>query len=523
MVTAAWRQRRPRKTRPALARLCLDVLEGRNLPSVSLGTSFAGLGYADTQGYEPPDTCGAAGPVNYVETVNQTLRISNKATGAAVATDNFNHFFYTTGGLPRTSAASSLSDPIVVWDEQVQRFIIGDQDVDVGAHLSRFQIAVSKSATPGSLGRADWYFVSDVTTEAGLDADYPGNFGYNHDAFVFTLNMFDSSGRIVHGEVNSLKISDLVNGTLTAFRNDTVGSNLRPTVMHDSVGGDPMWLVSEGNFWTIDVAKMDNVLSNSATFTYRSLTVSPYLEPVAAKQPDGTAITPPPGSDGATDGRIQKAAEFNNNIVACQAIERMFSQTEDDARWYRIDVSSGTPVLRDQGDVRAGDNTYIVYPSIDINANGDIGMTYIQSGTGSGQFMSMYVTGRTPAEPAGTMATPVLVQAGTANYHDAAGSARAGDLSGISLDADGSFWAANEYATNAPSNNWGTWITHFNVDLVSSIAVGRNADGRMELFGIDDVTHAVWHKWQWQPNDYFVGPGGPDNPGPWATDLGGSF
>jgi hypothetical protein len=89
----------PRKT-PARAsvsaQLLLEVLEGRDLPSVLLGTNFAGLGFPDTQGDVPPDTCGAAGPVHYVETVNQTLRISNKTTSAAVATDN------STGRSPRS-------------------------------------------------------------------------------------------------------------------------------------------------------------------------------------------------------------------------------------------------------------------------------------------------------------------------------------------------------------------------------------------------------------------------------------
>jgi hypothetical protein len=32
-----------------------EALESRYVPSVSLGTGFAGLGYADTQGYVPAD------------------------------------------------------------------------------------------------------------------------------------------------------------------------------------------------------------------------------------------------------------------------------------------------------------------------------------------------------------------------------------------------------------------------------------------------------------------------------------
>jgi hypothetical protein len=89
----------------------------------------------------------------------------------------------------------------------------------------------------------------------------------------------------------------------------------------------------------------------------------------------------------------------------------------------------------------------------------------MQSGTAAGQYMSVYVTGRTSADAAGTMETPVLVQAGAGNYHDFTGSGRAGDLSGISVDplTGTSFWAANEYATGAPTNNWGTMISQFSL------------------------------------------------------------
>ena len=57
----------------------------------------------------------------------------------------------------------------------------------------------------------------------------------------------------------------------------------------------------------------------------------------------------------------------------------------------------------------AGNHTYATYPAIDINAAGDIGMSFMQSshtGANAGEFMSMYVTGRAPTDPAGTMQTP---------------------------------------------------------------------------------------------------------------------
>ena len=78
-------------------------------------------------------------------------------------------------------------------------------------HVSTFDIAVSKTSSPATLGTADWNFYQINTTETGFDADYPGNFGYNHDAFVFTLNMFGVAGG-GHVQVVSVNTADLANG-----------------------------------------------------------------------------------------------------------------------------------------------------------------------------------------------------------------------------------------------------------------------------------------------------------------------
>ena len=107
---------------------------------------------------------------------------------------SLSHFLFTTGGLSRADSGSGLSDPIVVYDEKIGRFIVGDQDVNFSTHVSAFDLAVSKSNNPTTLSTSDWAFYKITTTQTNEDADYPGNFGYNADAFVFTLNMFAVAG-----------------------------------------------------------------------------------------------------------------------------------------------------------------------------------------------------------------------------------------------------------------------------------------------------------------------------------------
>jgi hypothetical protein len=246
--------------------------------------------------------------------------------------------------------------------------------------------------------------------------------------------------------------------------------------MHDSKTGDPMWFVEEnlktynwdGNNWknnTIKVVKMTDGLSNTPQFDTSTLAVNSYYLAVPEKQPNGTAIT----HLGATDSRIMKAGMANGLLVTAHQVSDAAGNL-DEIQWYAIDTSSGTPTLQQQGDLSGGPGTYYAYPAIDINSQGDIGMSYIASGTGTGQYMSMYAAGRIPSDATGSMESPVLVQAGQANYSPPApsGRGREGDLSGISVDSDGSFWVANEFANSAASVNWGTAIAHF---MVGSPAV----------------------------------------------------
>ena len=443
-----------------------ERLETRCLLSVSVAHSYVGLDYNSSGGFVPPDSQGAVGPSSYVETVNQTVALfSGKTTNSPETKASLDSFFYTTGGLKPVDSGSFHSDPVVVYDNLIGRYIIGDQDVDSNTLVSNFDIAVSKTSTPGSLSKTDWNFYSITTTESGFDADYPGNLGYNADAFVFTLNMFGSSGG-GHVQVTSISAADLANGVaqsaLHTYHNDVNDFDLRPTTMHDAKPGDPMWLVTEhGDNVSIDVIKMTGVLSSSASFNYTNLRVSAYSTLANPLNPNGTVVTDN------IDSRIDKAAEWNGSLVAAHSVA--ISATQDVVQWYRVNVSGGTPVLADQGRVSAGSNTYLYYPSIDINSSGQIGLTYMRSGTDSStDYMSMYVTGRNSTDAAGTMETPVLVPAGTGvrNYADftSAGSSggRAGDLSGISVDpVDGSFWAANEFANTEASANWGTAIADF--------------------------------------------------------------
>ncbi len=134
------------------------------------------------------------------------------------------------------------------------------------------------------------------------------------------------------------------------------------------------------------------------------------------------------------------------------------------ARWYEFDTSGASPTLLQQGTIDPGPGVDTYYPAIAIAQGGAIGLTYMQSSPT--EFMSVYVTARSPGDAAGAMQAPVLVKAGEGTY----GGSRAGDYAGISVDpVDNSFWAVNEWARTPTNAFWGTWIANFTADAPAPV------------------------------------------------------
>ncbi len=454
----------PKRRRP----LGLERLEDRTVPAVSIlnGGGAAGLNFdTSTNVYgnvRPPDDSGAAGPTAYVETVNEAIELfPTKGVSTNGVTDGLNHFFFTTGGLPRTDSWSYIDYPVVAYDELIARFVVYDKDIDNSTGAYAFDFAVSRSSNPATLSAADWAFYKIDVTESGYFPGDLSNIGYNADAVVITDDMYGTAND--HVQVVSLKAADLASAVASPriVKNDLNNWpafwTVRPTAMHGSVPGDPMWLVSEhGDNKSIDVIKMTGELTSSPSFTVTNLAVTPYSAVVPPLNPDGTAVTDPPGSD------IKQAAESNGTLVAAHAVS--VSSTQDVIQWYAINVGGTKPTLAQQGRVGGGNNTYAVNPVIDINPAGQIGMSYMQSGTDTAtDFLSMWVTARATADAAGTMEPPVLVPAGIgqANYSSFGGVVISAE-SGINIDpVDGSFWLVNEFANTVFPENWGTAIAHF--------------------------------------------------------------
>ena len=445
-----------RNRRELIWRPCLETLESRETPSANALVSFPGLSYSQS-GTFPPDTDVAAGPTYVVETVNSAIRISNKFTGAAVSIQQESSFFSPLGNV------LNLSDSVVIYDELLGRFAIGVLDFSDAATVSRFDFAVSNTSDPTGSWSYQRYDMYDGYGTWDL-ADFP-RIGWNADAYAVTFNMYPQHQNFDH--VDALIINKTSIGTAFLYvvpSQVTGGQNftLTPAVMHGSSAGDPLWLVQEAGFangHTLQVVEMTNVLSGSPGFFSGNFSVPAYGVPSPGAL--FTATQPGTGLIDANDTRILNVELRGFRLVATQIVGASGGAVH--ARFYEFCIQSPEYLAQEvEIDRGAGVNTY--YPSVAIAANGDLGMTFMESS--SSEYMSMYVTGRSVADPLNTLQPPVLVAAGAATYStsaEGAGPYRAGDFSGITVDptTGTTFWAANEYATSAGVNNWGTKIANF--------------------------------------------------------------
>ena len=94
-------------------------------PAPAPSANFAGLDFANWGAGHPPDTNGDVGPTYYIQTVNVSIGIYNKATGARVAAFTFNAFM-SQGHFGNLCDTDNFGDPVVLYDSFEDRWFITD-------------------------------------------------------------------------------------------------------------------------------------------------------------------------------------------------------------------------------------------------------------------------------------------------------------------------------------------------------------------------------------------------------------
>ncbi len=435
-------------------------------PSVSLAPapgpsiSFKGL---DLQNYGagwPPDTHGDIGPNHYIQVVNTSIGVFDKASGSRLAAFTFDAFFQANGA---TDACATLNygDPVTLYDQVSGRWIITDFAFAGSGNTPPYYecIAVSKTANPVSGG---WWLYTVVADTQSLN-DYP-KLGIWNDGIYMSANMFKRGRSYAGAKVWALNRDDLISGAAlrsVAFNLGNSYFSLLPANFKGAnpPAGTPEYFMSDyGSNTSMKLWQFHVDWANPSSSTLTGPTnfaVASFTRP--------SSQIPQMNSSESLDSlgdRLMTWLQYRNlNGTESLWVSRtVVSGSTYGIRWMEVRGMSATPSVYQQG-TYAPDTNYRWMPSLAVNSNGDMAVGY--SVSSSNMFPAIRYAGRLASDALGTLGkTETSMIEGTGSQ--SGGYNRWGDYSSMSVDPvdDCTFWYTTEYYETT-GNNWQTRIGSF--------------------------------------------------------------
>ncbi len=430
-----------------------------------VGNGFTGPNGTFTVASAPPDTNGAVGPQDYVQTVNTDFAVFNKdATRGTVGSVRYGPVAINTlwsgfGGLCQTD---NDGDPTVVYDGMANRWIISQFAV-TNPNPNFYQcVAVSTTSDPtGSYYRYAFSYSNFP--------DYP-KMGVWPDAYYETYNLFNAAGTTFLGAQDcAFNRSQMLTGaaaTQQCFTTSTSYGGLLPATLDSSTqppAGSPNYVVGLDTttslaFWKFHV---DWATPANSTFTGpSSIAVASYAQACGG----GTCI-PQSGTtnqlDSLADRAMYRLAYRNFGSYESLVVDHAVTVGSTvGMRWYEVRSPNATPTVYQSG-TYSPDSTYRWMGSIAMDGSGDIGLGF--STSSSTTHPSIRYTGRLAGDALNTMSQGEGTIVTGAGSQTGQSLSRWGDYSAMTVDpADGcTFWYTNEYIPANGSFNWKTRIGSF--------------------------------------------------------------
>ena len=355
-----------------------------------INTGFDGPTGADTFWW-PNDPNAATGPNHVMDIINGIYRIYNKS-GTLVASGGLDSLFSSL-----TPGVATL-DPNIVYDDIAQRFVI--EANGSGSDITNAYFAVSNTSDP-TQGFTEVHKI-------GFAGAYDGSkLGYNADVYVICA----TTGTAV---INKSSVLDTNNTTFTIIF-QTTSTYGRAARMQGAAAGAPMFF-SSASGGQIRVTRLDNVLSNSPTFTSYNVT----------------------GSSGCSD---PATPAWRNNSLVTANTGAMY--------WWQVDTSATTPTLVQQGYQSPQSGFATGYGSANLAPNGDLAISWMEYSASTNLLpVNMWVAWRTAADPTNSMRTPIMARTSGSVIQ---ANARHGDFSSTVCDINtngvtlNTFWSCNGY------------------------------------------------------------------------------
>jgi hypothetical protein len=421
--------------------------------------TFPGIG---PTGYIPPDCDMGVGPQHIVCGVNTKIAFFRKSDGLK----QFEQEMTGSGFFSQIGAPGNVySDPKVLFDPQSQRWIVCILEIDFGGSISKVDLAVSDDNNPNG----NWFqYGIDVKLDSGGTSywmDYP-SIGCSKDAIAISGNMFGFSSGYYGASVVVIPKAPLLTGgpATTKVVNEAGGGTIQICRTSD-VNLATIYGIARGGNTSVKAFAITNGATNPV------MTITPVTVPTITYNNFDFAAGGGHQLDG-FDSRIFTASWRNGKMVAAHSVA---VNGVGAVRWYQLATNnwpaSGLPTLAQSGDI-AVSNTHLHMPGINVNAQGDIALTYTRS---SGSINAdLMISSRKSTDTPGAMGAPVLVKSSPVPY-GGNGVNRWGDYFQVAVDPtdNSTFWGFGE--TGNASGNWTTWMYSWVVSTPGG-SVGTPAD-----------------------------------------------
>jgi len=437
-------------------------------------------GISNINGSIPPDTQGDVGPNHYFQVVNSSYQIFDKQGNSLLGPLN-------TTSIWSGFTISSITDPIVLYDSQADRWFIS-----VFKSTSPYSIYIAVSTTGDPTG--SWYRWSYTWA---TKPDYP-KYGVWRDGYYMGCNtsgqdvaVFDRSSMIAGNASPQAVTFDNSNRPNIGFHaimpldNDGAfapsGSpGLFITINDDAWGGsDQLWIYSLSVNWSNPSAASFNRIQQLNVTAFDS-NFGTSWDNIA--QPDVAQEL-----DAVPEVLMFRAQYLNfgtHQAIVCTHSVDVNNTDRAGVRWYELRKTGANWFIHQQSTYSpSADSRWM--GSIAMNSEGDIALGY--SVSSSSVYPSIRYTGRKASDPVNTMTmTERSIFAGA---NSQTGFNRWGDYSMMSVDPsdDTRFWYTNEYSNGGAS--WRTRVAAFSFSS-SCYASGGCTEyiSRVEAGSIDNST-----------------------------------